>query len=143
MKEYGRKKPCTLLKCVAFSSIPYILSRVHYLYRTIMHAGSCTHQFRVYSAGFKRILGPRRVMKSSKITIERALNCDKALGGNVADWSFPGQRDIPRSNYYDGALSHQQALRFILNSFNDAEVFTESGSCSHAQQPWNSSCELR
>ena len=64
-----------------------------------MHTGSCTHSFRVSSAGFKLIQGPRRVIKSSQITIERALNSDKALGGNVADWSFPGQRDRPRSNY--------------------------------------------
>ena len=100
MKEYGRQKPYTLLKCVAFSSTPYILCRVHYLHRTIMHTGSCTHSFRVSSAGFRLIQGPRRVIKSSKITIERALNSDKALGGNVADWSFPGQRDRPRSKVH-------------------------------------------
>ena len=97
MKEYGRRKPYPLLKCVAFSSTPYISCRVHYLHRTIMPKGSCTHQFRVYSAGFKLIQGHRHVIKSSIITIERALNSDRALGGNVADWSFPGQRDRPRS----------------------------------------------
>ena len=109
MKDYGRQKPYTLLNFVAFSSTPYTLCKVHYLHRTIMHTGSCTHQFRVYSAGFKfkLIQGPRRVIKSSKITIERALKSDKALGGNVADWSFPGQRDRPRSNrrqYYSWNL---------------------------------------
>ena len=39
----------------------------------------------------------RRVFKSSKIAIERALNSDKAPGGNAADWSFPGKRDRPHS----------------------------------------------
>ena len=32
MKEYGRQKPYILLKCVAFSSTPYILCRIHYLH---------------------------------------------------------------------------------------------------------------
>ena len=72
---------------------------------------SCTHPFRVYSAGFELIQGPQRVIKSSKITIERALNSDKALGGNVADWSFPGQRDRPRSNKFYGSTSEFQIIR--------------------------------
>ena len=57
-----------------------------------------------YSAGFKLIQGPQRVIKSSKIAIERALKSDKARGGNVADWSFPGQRDRPRSKVYSPIL---------------------------------------
>ena len=95
MKEYGRQNPYTFLKCVAFCSTPYISCRIHYLRRTIMHTGICTHMLRAYSAGSKLIQGPRRVFKSSKITTELALNCAKALGGNIADKSFPRHRDRP------------------------------------------------
>ena len=71
-----------------------ILCRVHYLHRTIMRTGSCMHLFmcRVYSSGFNES------SKSSKTTIKWALNSDKDLGGNITDWSSPGQRDRPRSN---------------------------------------------
>ena len=47
--------------------------------------------------GLTVIQGSQRVLKNSKIKIERALNSDKPLGRNVADWLFPGQRDRPRS----------------------------------------------